>query len=375
LKIAVNTRLLLKNRLEGIGWFIYETMKRITQSHPEHQFYFIFDRKYNDEFVFSDNVTPIVLSPQARHPVLHYLWFEHSIPNLLKKLKPDLFVSPDAYCSLRTHFKTLLVIHDLNFEHYPEHMPWLVRKYYRYYTPKFAGRANRIATVSGFSKRDIVQQYQIDPEKIDVVYNGVNPRFQPISENEKSTVKNEISNGKDYFIFIGALNPRKNLVNLFKAFDIFKKKHNLDHQLLIVGEKMWWSQEIKNTFEQMEFKNEVRFAGRLGLDKLTPLVAAAEALTFVSWFEGFGIPILEAFQSGTPVITSNVTSMPEVAGEAALLVDPFKPDDIANAMKKVVTDNALKQELIIKGIKRAKDFSWDQTAQKLWLSMMTTIDS
>lgn len=138
MEIAVNTRLLLKNKMEGIGWFAYETLKRITQQHPEHHFYFIFDRPYADEFIFADNVTPIIIRPQSRHPVLWYIWFEISVRNLINRLKPDIFVSPEGYLPLRTNIKTLNVIHDIAYEHYPETVPYLVGKYYRYFMPKFA---------------------------------------------------------------------------------------------------------------------------------------------------------------------------------------------------------------------------------------------
>src|ERR1039457_2407091 len=159
MNIAVNTRLLIKDKLDGIGWFTYESLKRITVQHPEHSFYFIFDRKFNPEFIFSNNITPIVLYPQARHPLLFYLWFEYSLSSLLKRLNADLFLSPDGYLSLKSDTKSLAVIHDLNFEHYPNDLPFLVRKYYRYYFPKFANKATIIATVSEFSKQDNVKQY------------------------------------------------------------------------------------------------------------------------------------------------------------------------------------------------------------------------
>lgn len=375
MKIAVNTRLLLKDSLEGIGWFTFETMKRITRSHPEHEFFFLFDRKYSNEFIFSDNITPVVIHPQARHPILFYTWFEHSIPNALKKIKPDLFISPDAYCSLRAKTKTLIVIHDINFEHYPEHLPWLIRKYYRYYTPRFAKRADRIVTVSNFSKNDIVSQYQVNPDKIDVVYNGVNEKYKPINDSEKIAVKTEFSEGRDFFIFIGALNPRKNLTNLFRAFDIFKRENETKHKLVVVGEKMYWPGDIKATFDKMDHKNDVLFTGRLGIDKLTKLVASAEALTFVSYFEGFGIPIVEAFKAGTPVITSNVSSMPEVAGDAAIITDPFNPDEIAKAMRAITTNTKLRSQLIEKGKLRAQLFSWDKTANDLWHSVLKTVNN
>jgi len=369
LKIAVNTRLLIKNKLEGIGWFTYESLKRIAVSHPEHEFFFIFDRDFDDEFIFSKNVTPLVIGPQARHPVLFYIWFEYSIPRILKKIGADLFISPDAYLSLKTKVPTLLVIHDLNFEHYPEMVPFFARKHYQYFTPKFASKADRIATVSRFSKDDIVKQYQIDPEKIDVVYNGANEIFQPVDEKIKKKTKEQISEGNDYFVFIGALNPRKNLVNLFKAFDEFKTLKTSKTKLVVVGEKMWWNKKIKETYESMKFQNDVVFTGRLSPEILKNVIGSSLALTYVSYFEGFGIPIIEAFRMEIPVITSSVTAMPEIAKDAALLVDPYKPQRIADAMLKITTDEELCEKLIKKGKLRSQLFSWDKTAVNLWNSI------
>ncbi|MCD4746098.1 MAG: glycosyltransferase family 4 protein [Bacteroidales bacterium] len=374
LKIAVNTRLLLKDKLEGIGWFAYETLKRITKGHPEHQFYFIFDRKYNKEFLFSDNITPVVIPPQARHPFLYYLWFEYSIPIVLKKIKADLFLSPDGYLSLSTNVKSIAVFHDLNFEHYPKDLPLLVRKYYRFYFPKFAKKATRIATVSEYSKKDIINQYGISEDKIDVVYNGANENFKKITESEKKLTLEKITGGKQYFIFIGSLHPRKNLVNLFKAFDLFKISYSSDIQLLIAGEKKWWTNEIQHAYEQMKFKNEVIFSGRLSVEDLYKTIGSALALTYVSYFEGFGIPIVEAFYCDTPVITSNVTSMPEVAGDAALLVDPFSVNSICDAMKQIAFNENLRKDLITKGRIRKKNFNWQKSADRLWNCIEKTLN-
>lgn len=374
LKIAVNTRLLLKNKLEGIGWFTYESLKRIVLSHPEHEFYFIFDRKYDEEFIFAPNVKVVVVGPQARHPFLFYMWFEFSIPHILKKIGADLFLSPDAYCSLRTKIKTLIVIHDLNFEHFPENMPWLVRNYYTYFTPRFAKKANRIATVSEFSKVDIVEQYDISPEKIDVVFNGANKSFKALTDDLKKSTKEKYCNDQEFFVFIGALNPRKNLVNLFKAFDLYRHQNQTSTKLLVVGEKMWWTGEIKDTFESMMFKDEVVFTGRLEPDELHKVVGSALAVAYVSIFEGFGIPIVEAWYAETPVITSNVTAMPEIAGNAALITDPFCPQSIADAMKSITFDEKLRQDLIEKGKLRRQKFSWEKTAENLWNSMNKTMN-
>jgi glycosyltransferase involved in cell wall biosynthesis len=352
---------------------MYETLRRIVAAHPEHTFYFIFDRKYDPKFIFADNVIPVVASPPTRHPVLQYIWFEYTIPRVLKKIKPDLFLSPDAYNSLRSPYKNLMVIHDLNFEHYPEKMPPLVRKYYRYFTPKFARKATRIATVSQFSKNDIVQQYGIDPGKIDVVYNGVNEKFEPVTDRVKQATREKYTEGNPYFIYVGALIDRKNLGNLFKAFDKYKSEERNEVKLLIVGTKMWHNKELQDTYEQMQFKNEVIFTGRLEPEELYKATGSALAMTYVSYFEGFGIPILEAFAAGIPVITSNVTSMPEVAGDAALLVDPFNTDDIAKAMTTITKDEQLRKGLIEKGLARRKQFSWDKSAENLWKSIEKTV--
>lgn len=374
MKIAVNTRLLLKNKLEGIGWFTFENFKRITQQHPEHEFIFIFDRKFDDSFIFSSNISPVVVNPPARHPFLFYLWFEHMIPGVLKKLDADIFVSPDGYLSLKSKVPAHIVLHDLNFEHYPQDVPRLVRKHYRYYFPRYAKKASRIATVSEFSKSDIIKQYNADPEKIDVVFNGANEAFKPIDEDEKSAIKNEFTGGNPYFVFVGALHPRKNLVNLFKAFDQFKLSDQFNTKLVIVGEKMWWTNDIRNAFENLSYKEDVIFTGRLKMEKLSAVVGGAVALTYVSYFEGFGIPIVEAFNSKTAVITSNVTSMPEVAGEAALLVDPFSISSISDAMLKISVDTKLRSELIARGIDQKKEFTWQKSSERLWISILKTLD-
>lgn len=369
MKIAINTRLLLKDKLEGIGWFTYETLKRITQTHPEHQFYFIFDRKYDEEFIFSENITPIIIHPQARHPFLYFIWFEYSLTQILKKIDADIFISTDGFISLSTKTPTFNVIHDINFIHYPKNIPFILRKYYNYFFPRFAKKSSHIATVSEYSKNDIIKNFNIENSKIDIVYNGANTIYKPISENEKIKFKNTYSSGKDYFLFVGALNPRKNISNLLKAFDLFKSESHSDLKLIIVGERMFKTREIKRCFNNMNYKTDVIFTGRMSPAQLHRTYGAALALTFVPYFEGFGIPIIEAMNCNTPVITSDVTSMPEIGKDAVLQVNPFSIEDIKNALYKVYSDNDLRNNLIKKGQERSKDFSWDKTANKLWESI------
>lgn len=367
--IAVNTRLLIQGKLEGIGWFTRETLSRITRDHPEHQFLFIFDRPYASEFIFTDNVTPIVVSPPTRHPFLWYLWFEFQIPRILKKYKADLFFSPDGYLSLSTRVRQLAAIHDINFAHRPKDLPWLTAKYYNYFFPRFARKARRIVTVSFFSKEDLLRTYKIGSDKIDVVYNGVNTLYTPTSESEKESAKSKYSDGKNYFLFIGSLHPRKNICGLLRAYDAFRTSVNTDTKLVIIGESMFKSNDIEFAYEGMRYKEDVVFTGRLSNEELHQVLGASLALTFVPFFEGFGIPVIEAMNSGVPVICSNTTSLPEVGGHAVLYVDPFSVNQIRDAMIKIYQEKELREILIAKGFLQKEKFSWDKTAELLWGSI------
>lgn len=374
MKIAVNTRLLLKDKLEGIGWFTYETLSRIAKNHPEHEFIFIFDRPFHKEFIFSSNVHPVVAGPPARHPFLFLIWFEFVVPNILKKYKADIFLSPDGYLSLSTKTPSVNVIHDLNFEHYPKDLRFFSRNYYKLMFPVFARKSCRIVTVSNYSAKDIANQYKINKNKIDVAYNGANDIFTPSDSDEQEQSIQEFTSGKPYLLYVGALNPRKNIINMLKAFDHYKKERPEDDiKLLVVGEKMWWNKAMDKTFRQMEYNDEVIFSGRMSPRQLRRAYGAAEALLYVSYFEGFGIPIIEAYRCHVPVITSNVTSMPEIAGDGALLVNPFDYKDISGAINRLRQEFDLKEQLIKAGAERANTFSWDKTASLLWDSIQKAI--
>lgn len=375
MQIVVNTRILLKDRLEGMGWFAYQTLKQITLKNPDVHFVFVFDRNFNEEFIFSDNVTPLVLSPQARHPFLYYAWFQHSVKGLLNKMKPDLFLSPDGFLSLGAKCKQLPVIHDINFLHHPQDSKWLTSKYYNYYFPKFAKEATRIATVSEYSKQDIVKNYGINASKIDVVYNGINSFFKPVNEATKQQTKQKYSAGKNYFVNVGSLHPRKNITNLIRAFSLFKKESNSDLKLILAGPHYWGLSEIHKIIADTNLKEDVVFTGRLADEELNNVLGSALALTFVPYYEGFGIPLVEAMQAQVPIISSNVTSMPEIAGEAAVYIDPLEVNDIKNAMLQLYKDPRLCESLIAKGNLQKQKFSWEKSADLLWQSILKTTSS
>ena len=366
MKIAINTRLLLKEKLEGIGWYTFEIVKRMVNQHPEHDFYFLFDRPFSSDFVFAKNVKPIILAPPARHPLLWYLWFEFSVSKFLCKNNIDLFFSPDGYLSIKTDVKTVLTIHDLNFEYFPDQLPFLTRKYYQYFTPKFAKKADAIITVSKESKKDIIEQYGIESSKISAIYNGANKMYKPLAVNEQQQVKDKYTNGSDYFYFVGSLHPRKNIKGLMNGFNQFCEQTTSDCKLLVIGEPMWKNKEIKQVLEQLQHKERILFLGRKEIEELTKIAASALALTFVPHFEGFGIPLAEAMFCHRPIITSNTSCLPEIAGNTAIYANPNDIDSIANAMKEMYLNKEKREELIENCKIRKNEFSWDKAGTEVW---------
>jgi glycosyltransferase involved in cell wall biosynthesis len=366
MKIVVNTRSLLADKLDGIGWFTYQTLKRITLAHPKHQFIFLFDRPYNPQFVFASNVTPIVLFPPARHPFLYLIYYQWSVNKLLKKLQADVFLAPDGLLVLGSATKQIAVIHDINFHHYPKDLGFFYRHYYNIFMPLFAKAANKIVTVSEFSKSDLVQTYKILPEKISVVYNGINEGYKVLNEQEKQATRAAFSAGKNYFLFVGSMSPRKNLVRLIEAFALFKKHSLSDFKLVLAGGNFWGESALHAIIEKHQLQEEILFTGRVSQDNLEKIMGSAYALTFVSYFEGFGIPLVEAMQCEVPIICSKESCMPEIAGDAAYYVDSFDIKNISEGLIALWENADLKLALIESGKIQRQKFSWDITAQKLW---------
>lgn len=373
MRIAVNTRLLLHNKLEGIGYFTLKTMERVVKNNPEHEFIFFYDKKPYHEFLFAENVQAVTIPLPTRHPVLWYVYFNLILPLYLKKYKVDVFFSPDGYIPLNSPVPTLNTFHDINYEHNPDYIrDWGHRKYLLHYFPIFAKKSSHLVTVSEYSKTDLMDFYDIPDSKIDVVHNAANELYYVLSEQESEIAKQQLTHGKDYFYYVGAVHKRKNLVNLFKAFDLFKDKTGSEVKLVIVGTRKNWRGELETVFNSLKHRRDIIFTGRLEAKNINKIANGALALTFVSQFEGFGIPIVEAFAAGCPVITSNTTSMPEVGGDAAIYCDPFLPQSISDAMEMIFSSPSLRDELREKGFEQNKKFNWDKSAQLLWNSIQKT---
>ncbi len=361
MNIGVNARLLLPGVKEGISRYLHETLSRMVLDHPEDTFHLYFDRAYDEQYLYADNVIPHIVRPQARHPLLWHIWFDYMLPYRFRKDKIDVFYSADGYSSLRAQVPTVLVSHDLAFEHFDDQNHQHHLQYLRKYVPRFHRRAESIIAVSQATADDIVATYQIDPARISIAGNSTTLQWSPT--HDKS-----ITHGKDYIVYIGSLNPRKNIVRLIKAFDQYKNETGDQTQLVIIGKLAWKSQPIQRAMTDAQYADEIIHL--TDVRKSASLILSnARALVYPSLFEGFGIPILEGFATQVPVITSNVSSMKEVAGDAAVLIDPYSIDAIAQGIKTVCHDESLRQDLIRKGTAQLLKYQWEDSARTIYTQL------
>ncbi len=274
---------------------------------------------------------------------------------------PDILFIPAHILPLIPPRKSAVMIHDLGFDHFPELYKWTDKVYHRYAVRFAQWFASVILTPSEFTRQDLHQRYNVPLGKITTVYHGFDSsQFRPADPKEKSPIE------EPYFYFVGRLEYKKNISRLLQAFAQFKQTTGLPHKFLLAGRQAYGYDAIQATYESLDesIKKDITFLGYTSQDDATRYLRHAEALVFPTLFEGFGLPVLEAYASHTPAITSTSTCMPEIAGDAALLVDPTSVDQIASAMHTIATDKKLRQELIAKGDARYKEFSWNKAARE-----------
>lgn len=366
MRIGINTRFLLKGRLEGLGVYTQEVSSRLVTLFPEHEWVFFFDRKFEESFIFNDNVRGVTVFPPARHPFLWYSWFEFSLPRHISKQNINFFFSPDGYCSLSTDVPQLLTVHDIAFEFYPQGIPRLVNQYYRHFTPFFCRKAEHIFCVSEQTQEDIIRMYGIDQAKTSVVQNGCSDDFSPLNEFEKQRIRLGLSNGQPYFVYVGAIHPRKNVLGILKAFELLKaSESSLPHKLLLVGRKAWDNAAFDQFLSTMLYRNDVILMDHIPRDQIPGLIAAADAMVYPSYYEGFGLPVLEAMACGVPSVTSVQSPMESFAGDSCLAVQPDDIQGMSDAMHRLAINQDWRTRLGKSALERAHKFTWDNAAGKI----------
>ncbi len=366
MRIAVNTRHLLVDRLEGVGIVTDEVLRRIAKKHPDDQLDYYFDRKFDQRFIHSANVKGFALAPVTRLPILIRFWLDYPVRKHVQKRKPDVFFSPDGFIPLGMSVPKVSMIHDVAYLRYPEHLPARINAFYKKWIPRYLAYTDHIITVSHFSKSEIMDGYNVPEDKITVVYNGISDRFQPVDESVKQTTRKKYADGKPYLLYLGAIHPRKNVQMLIEAFTLFKSKKASDLKLVLAGRASWQSEDIQKAIAESPFRNDIRMPGYVSTEDTVPLIGSAEAMVYPSLYEGFGLPLVEAMACGVPVLCSNVTSLPEVADNAALLFDPNDSGALAIQMQQISSDAHVRDELIRLGHIRTKAFSWDTAASQIY---------
>lgn len=287
----------------------------------------------------------------------------HALPTLCKNWRADLlhvtYTGP-----FFTSCPLVVSVHDISFKHYPEFFSPRDRLLFATLLPLTLRRASAVITISEYSKQKILDSFPFLNGKMYVTLLAPNTLFQPVREGELlQAIRTRYGIHSRFILAVGNLQPRKNLLRLISAFATIRRQIDLV-QLVIVGKDQWQSSKIYARVKQLNVEDDVIFTGYVSDEDLMLLYNAADVYVYPSIYEGFGLPILEAMACGTPVVTSNTTSMPEVAGDAALLVDPFQEDQIVYAIQRILTESDLALSLSNKGLERVRQFSWQKTAQQ-----------
>lgn len=364
MRIAINGRLLIPNKLEGIGFFTWEVIKQMVRLYPDNDYLILFDRKPAPEFLIP-GVEFRVAGIQARHPILYRIWFDVLVPWHLRTWDAELFLSFDGFTSRNLSIPVITAIHDLAYVHYPDFMKSSDLHYYQKFQPRFARLSSALLTVSHFSKNDIVDQYDISPSKIHVVYNGSRFEHSHPEDDPELLSQYDLTPGA-YFIYAGSLHPRKNIIRLIQGFEQFSKTVSSEVKLVLAGRSAWKTAAIDAAIEQSGISDRIVLTGYISDPLLWNLMTHSLALCNVSLFEGFGVPVLDAFHAGVPVICSNTTSLTEIAEEAAVKVDPHDVNAIASALAMLHNNEGLRQGLIKKGNQQKLRYSWAQTSQVIY---------
>jgi glycosyltransferase involved in cell wall biosynthesis len=339
-----------------------EVTRALLEVAPQHDYHLYYlDRRAPEVLdVQGPNVTLHEMRPSSR--VISMLT---SVPAAIRRTQPDVFhglVVPPPVCPRGA----IMAINCSTLVKRPEFFPPLVRARLRFLLHRAVPRAAKVICPSYHVQEVLVEYFQMPIEKFPVVYAGLSPRFRETDPVERAEILRErYQINYPYFLFSGRWEKRKNLAGIVRAYARYRELGPTEHRLVLTGGKGWDSQEVAQEIVRLRLEPWVVDLGKSPVEELHYLYGGADAIVFASLWEGFGLPILEGMACGTPVITSNNSAMPETAGGAALLVDPLNPDDIAHAMKRLADDEALRSELRVKGLARAKPFTWRRTGMQM----------
>lgn len=346
----------------GIGTYTHNLIKNLSILDTKNAYYLIHYIKIdldiyrlNNEILIDTFNTPFFKNT---------IWRCGVLPRKLKKRELDIVHDPydTGPLSFKMPFKKIITIHDISPFIYPHTFPPIKVLLNKVLISRTLN-ADKIIADSNSTKQDLICYFNTREEKIRVILLAADEKFEPLNNGEIDEIRQNYNLNFPFILYVGALEARKNIVTLIRAFYKLKKK-GIKHKLVITGKKGWKYKEIFKTINNLNLQKDVVFTGYVPEDDLPALYNAADLFVYPSIYEGFGLPPLEAMACGTPAITSNTSSLPEVVGVGGIMVDPYDVDGLADAMHKVLTNDGLREDMIKKGLERAKMFSWEKCAKE-----------
>ena len=365
IRIACDARCILDNSKTGIGHYANNLMKYLSMNKDIYVYYHVFENENTKELLNGK----IILN---RFKKLNYRQYQ-----LLSKVIPIpyhwIFGSDDDVTIFFNYMvppgvsgKRIVMIHDMTYKVYPETLKFRTKLWLNFGIKKSVDRADKIITASEFSKQEMIKYLDIPESKISVISCGVDSIYHPhYSKGIVEKIKNKYKIKKEYYLYTGTIEPRKNIKRLLIAYGQLSQKYMDLPQLVLVGKRGWLYNEVFETYKKYDLEDKVIFTGYIPTFEIPILMNGAKVFIYPSLYEGFGMPVLEAMSCKTPVITSNASSLPEVVGDSAFLINPFSISDIKNAILRLEKDEQFRKSLAQKGYLRSKKFSWEKVAEKM----------
>lgn len=375
MEIAIDGSI-IREEITGTGFYITNLINGLMKIDDSNNYYIFGDEKYLRKYIKPDKKNFKIVQRKFKNRIIKVLWEYFVFPFELKKLRIDILHSPNYIVPLlKLGFKTVLTIHDLTFLLFPEKYTITKRLLFSKMIPIFIKMSDKIISVSENTKKDILKFFNLSGNKIVVTYEGYPDYYNySIDEEEAKKILTKYGIEKKYILYVGMIEPRKNIISILKAFIELDKELEID--LAIVGKKGWYFKEIEEymaKIDKLKLRNKIIFTGYVPEEELKYFYKAALMFIYPSLYEGFGLPPLHAMSCGTPVITSNVSSLPEVVGDAAIKIDPDNLDELKNSIRCLYADKGKREDLIRRGLENSKRFSLEEAAIEV-LSVYDSLD-
>ena len=366
MRIGINALYLLPNQVGGSEVYLRNLLSALAKIDRKNEYFIFSNIENNNTFnINEDNFREILCMVKAVSRTKRILWEQVILPFKVKKLDLDILFSPGFTSPFFTPCRSVVAIYDLQLKVFPEYFKKIDLIFWNVFVYISIKRAARIITLSENSKRDLIRFYNPPSEKIEVIYGGVNQDFFVSYDQESiERLRSRYQLPERMILCVSTTHPHKNYPRLLEAFSLLRIKNNIPHKLVIIGLKGFFHQKLVKLINDMNLNNHVKLLDWVPFEDVPLFYKAAELFVFPSEFEGFGIPLIEAFASGVPVVSSNAASLPEVAGDAALMVNPYSVSEIADAMYRIISDKSLSSDLVLRGNNRVKLFSWEEAAKR-----------